>query len=180
MQKRIRYIKRKAVLVFATLGLLFLLMPTAQANGHWVPVNVNEVINRPLRGLRFYHLTKIMSHDREKFEFNWTADPLAISFYIFTRANFFNWSRGKPSTPNYSAENVTADETIFDTTGVNNTWVFVWDNPSNTQVQLLGTLKHYRWEEVGVSGIPGFPWAAVLLGTMLAMAIVILVRKRTR
>ena len=172
--------KRKSVLVLVTMGLLFLLMPTAQANGHWVPVNVNQVINRPLLGTRFFHMTKIMSHDREKFEFNWTADPIAISFYIFTRADFFNWSRGKPSTPNYSAENVTDDESIFDTTGANNTWVFVWDNPSSTQVQLLGTWEHYWWEEVADIGMPGFPWAAVLLGTMLAMSIVILVRKRTR
>jgi hypothetical protein len=40
--------------------------------------------------------------------------------------------------------------------------------------------ERYQWIEVEDIEIPGFPWTATLLGTMFAMTIVILVRKRTR
>ena len=180
MQKRSRFIKRKSVLVLATIGLMFLLLPTVEANGYWFPMELNQVLNRPLLGLQYYHITKTTSHDREKFEFNWTSGIVAINFYIFTETNFLNWSQGQPSTPYFSVEDVTADDPIFDTTGTNNTWVFVWSNPSVTSTQLLGAWERYRWIEVADIEIPGFPWAAILLGTIFAMTIVILVRKRTR
>ena len=171
--------KRKSVLVLAIFGLLFLLFPTVEANGYWFPMELNQVLNRPLLGLQHYHITKTTSHDREKFEFNWTSGIIAVNFYIFTETNYLNWTLAQPFTTQVSVENVTVDFYLFDTTGTNRTWVFVWHNPTITSTQLIGMYERYRWIEVDIQ-IPGFPWAAILLGTILAMTIVMLVRKRLR
>ncbi|MDO8123939.1 MAG: hypothetical protein Q6364_06130 [Candidatus Hermodarchaeota archaeon] len=171
--------KRKSVLVLATIGLMFLLLPTVKANGYWFPMELNQVLNRPILGLQHYHITKTTSHDREKFEFNWTSGVIAINFYIFTETNYLNWTQAQPSTPQIAVEDVTNDATIFDTSGTNRTWVFVWHNPTITSTQLIGMYERYRWIEVE-SQIPGFPWVAILLGTLCAITIGLLVRRRTR
>jgi hypothetical protein len=143
-------------------------------------MELNQVLNRPILGLQHYHITKTTSHDREKFEFNWTSGVIAINFYIFTETNYLNWTQAEPSQPQISVEDVTADATVFDISGTNRTWIFVWHNPTITSTQLIGMYERYQWIEVEDIEIPGFPWTATLLGTMFAMTIVILVRKRTR
>jgi hypothetical protein len=170
---------RKSVLVLATLGLLFLLVPTVKANGYWYPMVLNSGINQPLLGLQFYHMEKTTQHSRERFDFNWTSGIVAINYYVFTLANFNNWSVGLPNTPYASVENVTADADRFQTNGANQTWVFVWYNPSLVSTQLVGSYERYRWVEVEGS-IPGFPWGAIVFGVISAVALTVILRKKIR
>jgi hypothetical protein len=168
---------KKPILLLITLGLLFLLFPTVQANGYWFPMSLNQSINAPLFSLQYYHIVRETQYSREKFEFNWTSGIIAVNFYIFTGTDFENWEQGQPTTPYFTHDNMSADAYNFTPTGANQTWVFVWYNPSPTSTQLLGELDRYRWIEVD-SPIPGFPWEALLLGAISAITLTILVRKK--
>ncbi len=143
-------------------------------------MELNQVVNRPLLGHHYHHITKTTVHDREKFEFHWTSGVTTIDFFIFTDTNFLNWSQGQPFTPQIAIEEVTTDALIFDTSGPNRTWVFVWYNFHLSSAQLDVTWDRFQWIDSSNIQILSFPWAAILFGTMCVMIIVILVRKRTR
>ena len=170
---------RKSFLILAALGLVFLLTPTVKADGYWFPMVLNSNINQPLFSLQFYHKVSTTQNAREKFEYNWTSGIVAINYYIFNEVNFANWSVGLPANPHVSVENITAGFDVFYTNGVNQTWIFVWFNPSVVSTHLLGTHERYRWVEVN-GFLPGFPLEAILIGAISAVALVLIVRMKPR
>jgi hypothetical protein len=170
---------RKSVLFLTGIGMLFLLIPTVAADGYWYPMVLNGSINQPLFSLQYYHTVKTTEHSQEKIEFNWTSGIVAINYYVFTRENFDNWSVGLPCSADVSSENITSGWDSFRTYVVNQTWVFVWFNPSLTSTQLVGRYERYRWVEVD-GFIPGFPWDAILIGALSAVVLVLIMRKKNR
>ncbi|MFX1404612.1 MAG: hypothetical protein ACFE9D_09110 [Promethearchaeota archaeon] len=170
---------RKSVLFLTGIGLLFLLVPTVAADGYWFPMVLNGTLNAPLFSLQYYHKVETTQNSREKFEYNWTTGIVAINYYVFTEANFLNWSVGLPSSAHATIENITAGFDMFITNGANQTWVFVWYNPSITSTQLVGRYERYKWVEVD-GFLPGFPWAAVLLGAVSALTLSLILRRKIR
>jgi hypothetical protein len=168
---------RKSVLLLTGIGMLFLLIPPVAADGYWYPMVLNGTLNAPLFSLQYYHKVVTTQNSREKFELNWTSGLIAINYYIFSEANFNNWSLGLPSATHVSAENISAGFDMFITNGVNQTWVFVWYNPSLISTQLLGRYERYKWVEVD-GFIPGFPWEAILLGAISALTLSLIIRRK--
>jgi hypothetical protein len=164
------------MLFLTGIGLIVLLVPTVAADGYWYPMVLNGTLNAPLFSLQYYHKVVTTQNAREKFEYNWTSGVIAINYYIFTEANFLNWSLGLPSATHASVENITAGFDAFITNGVNQTWVFVWYNPSLASTQLLGRYERYKWVEVN-GFLPGFPWEAILLGAISALTLGLIVRR---
>ncbi len=169
--------KRKSVLLLTGIGMLFVLIPPVAADGYWFPMVLNSSLNAPLFSLQYYHKVVTTSNSREKFELNWTSGAIDVNYHIFNEANFNNWSLGLPSAPYVSVENASTGFDMFITNGVNQTWVFVWYNPSLISTHLLGSYERYRWVEVN-GFLPGFPWEALLLGAISALTLSLIIRRK--
>ncbi|MFX1565577.1 MAG: hypothetical protein ACFFCH_06265 [Promethearchaeota archaeon] len=168
---------RKSVLLLTGIGMLFILIPSVAADGYWYPMVLNSTLNAPLISLQYYHKVVTTQNSREKFELNWTSGLIAINYYIFTEANFNNWSLGLPSTTHASVENTSGAFDMFIANGVNQTWIFVWYNPSLTSTHLLGTYERYKWVEVD-GFIPGFPFEAILIGAISALTLGLILKRK--
>jgi hypothetical protein len=167
---------RRTIPVLLVLASLFLSVATTAADGTWMYYS-QGALAYPLVSLAHYHAAFTVSHDRERYRLNWTTGLVAVNFHIMDQSNYDNWTLGRTWTGLVDHLNTTGEYFEWVTWDENQTFHFIWFNPSLLSTNLIGKYNIDQWIEIE-GNIPGFPWQAILVGLLLPVALLLAIRRR--